>query len=343
MDPLFTDSIDKLFSTLASYKALQEIELNANSTDLWATLEESGFADILVNEEFGGAQLPWADAYSMFELCGQYALPVPLGMTASARWLMSQNGIDPKIVSGSITISTQSETYTDIKDLKSPFTPFGRVANWVLMNHGDSCYLLPTESANVEPTGVYASQQAHLSWQQLPSEAVKIGPTQDLRALASTVTTAMMAGAMSKVLQLVLTHANDRVQFGKPISKFQAVQQQISVLAEAVQAAAITAQMVFAQGPTKDNLLMIAAAKARISELVPSVNATAHAVHGAMGVTEEFHLHYFTRRLNEWRLDYGSEGYWQNKLGKAYLESDSNNALEFLINRVDPKERNLNG
>ena len=342
MDPLFTDSIDKLFSSLASYKSIQEIEHNANFTELWATLEESGFADILVSEEFGGAQMPWAEAYSMFELSGRYALPVPLGMTATARWLMSKNGIDPKIVSGSITISAQSETCSDLKDIKSPHTPFGRVANWVMMNHGVSCYLLPIQSAKVESTEVYASLQAHLSWKQLPSEAVKIGPAQDLRAIASTVTTAMMAGAMSKVLQLVLAHANDRIQFGKTISKFQAIQQQISVLAEAVQAAAITAQMVFAQGPTKDNLLMIAAAKARLSELVPSVNATAHAVHGAMGVTQEFHLHYFTRRLNEWRLDYGSEGYWQSKLGKAYLESDSSNALEFLINRVDPKERNLN-
>ena len=340
MDPLFTDAIDKLFSTLASYKTIQEIEHSANSTELWATLEESGFADILVSEDFGGAQFPWADAYSMFELSGRYALPVPLGLTASARWLMSKNGFDPKIARGSITISAQCETYTGIKELKSPLTPFGRVANWVMMNHGGSCYLLPTQSAKVESTGVYASLQAHLSWKQLPGEAIKIGPIQDLRAIASVGATAMMAGAMAKVLQLVLTHANERLQFGKPIGKFQAVQQQISVLAQAVQAAAITAQMVFAQGPTKDNLLMIAAAKARVSELVPFVNATAHAVHGAMGVTQEFHLHYFTRRLNEWRLDYGSEGYWQHKLGKAYLESDPGNALEFLINRVDPKERN---
>jgi len=343
MDSLFTDSIDKLFSTLASYKTIQEIELNADSTKLWAALEESGFADILVSEEFGGAQLPWADAYPMFELSGRYALPVPLGMTATARWLMAKNGIDPKIARGSITIATRTETYTDANELKSPLTPFGRVANWILMNLGDACYLLPTQSANVESTGIYGSLQANLTWKQLPGESIKIGPTQDLREIGSAITTAMMAGTMSKLLQLVLTHANDRIQFGKPIGKFQAIQQQISVLAEAVQAAAITAQMVFAQGPLKDNSLLIAAAKARVSELVPSVNATAHAVHGAMGVTQEFHLHYFTRRLNEWRLDYGSDGYWQSLIGKAFLESNCKNALEFLINRIDSKERNLNG
>jgi alkylation response protein AidB-like acyl-CoA dehydrogenase len=64
-----------------------------------------------------------------------------------------------------------------------------------------------------------------------------------------------------------------------------------------------------------------AAAKSRASEAAVSVANTGHALHGAIGVTAEYDLQLYTRRLHEWRLAHGSEAWWNLKLGHAVLSS----------------------
>ena len=72
-----------------------------------------------------------------------------------------------------------------------------------------------------------------------------------------------------------------------------------------------------------------AVAKLRTGEAVMSVSSIAHAVHGAMGFTEEYDLQLHTRRLHEWRLCYGTEAYWATVLGGEALASPGR-ALDFV-------------
>jgi alkylation response protein AidB-like acyl-CoA dehydrogenase len=62
-------------------------------------------------------------------------------------------------------------------------------------------------------------------------------------------------------------------------------------------------------------------AKARTSEAAVAAAAIAHAVHGAIGVTEG-DLQLYTRRLWAWRLDFGSEAYWAGVIGRRVLGDD---------------------
>ena len=52
------------------------------------------------------------------------------------------------------------------------------------------------------------------------------------------------------------------------------------------------------------------------------VSSTAHALHGAIGVTAEYDLQLLTRRLHEWRMAHGSEAYWNLVVGQSVLASD---------------------
>ena len=61
----------------------------------------------------------------------------------------------------------------------------------------------------------------------------------------------------------------------------------------------------------------IAAAKVRAGDAAGQVAALAHQVHGAIGVTEEYHLHHLTRRLWAWRDEFGSERLHAVALGEA--------------------------
>ena len=340
MDNLLQDSLERLLQDLCVPSSIGEIEARGDASSIWGAINESGFADLLIDEDLGGAGLTWSDAFSLFYLCGQYSLPTPLGATAYARSVLAAKGFD--IVSGPIAMSSNLAA-ADGGKIISRSTPFGKVSDWLMGNIQGKTYLLPVCDAVVEDTGIYGSLQAHLLWEKMPAGAIDLGEVLPVRNVGALIWTPMMAGAMSEIMKMVLTHANDRAQFGKSIGKFQAIQQQISVLAESVQAATIAAQMACKAGLDKDNVLLIATAKARVSELTLQVNSIAHAVHGAMGVTEEFHLHYLTRRLNEWRLDFGSEGYWQEKLGQAYLDSSANGAIDFLLQYIDPRERVCHG
>ena len=56
----------------------------------------------------------------------------------------------------------------------------------------------------------------------------------------------------------------------------------------------------------------------------------AHAVHGAIGITTEYDLQLYTRRLHEWRMAHGSEAYWNLVLGKSLIDSDAPLVTDFI-------------
>jgi len=148
---------------------------------------------------------------------------------------------------------------------------------------------------------------------------------------------ALMAGAMHKVLDTTAAYANERAQFGKSIGKFQAVQQQLSVMAEQVFAARMAAEIGCASDGTVPHPLRAAVAKARASEAAEKVVAIAHAVHGAIGITADFDLQLYTRRLQEWRGDFGSQAYWNAQLGSALLATPQTTTLTFLLEEMTPR------
>jgi len=88
-------------------------------------------------------------------------------------------------------------------------------------------------------------------------------------------------------------------------------------MAEHVTAARMAAQIACAAGGWQPDPLRAAIGKLNASEAVTPVAAIAHAVHGAIGITEEYDLQIYTRRLHAWRLADGSQAYWARVVGEA--------------------------
>lgn len=150
------------------------------------------------------------------------------------------------------------------------------------------------------------------------------------RPLAAIVAAAEIAGLAEKMLEISLSYANDRVQFGKPIGKLQVIQQQLAVMGEQVLLTRMASQIGCAQG-LRPSLEVAAITKQVASAAVPQIASIAHAVHGAIGITEEFDLQRYSRRLHALRLAHGSEGYWASIVGKARLQSDRQSSVEFIL------------
>src|SRR5439155_8940309 len=131
---------------------------------------------------------------------------------------------------------------------------------------------------------------------------------------------AQIAGALQAVLELTIRYAGERVQFGKPIGSFQALQQQIAVLSEHSGAATVAAECAFAEsanGAGGFATLPIAAARICSAEAASLAASVAHTVHGAIGFTHEHALQLSTRRLWSWRSEFGNATTWSQRLGQA--------------------------
>ena len=130
----------------------------------------------------------------------------------------------------------------------------------------------------------------------------------------------MAAGALDRILEMAIDYVNTREQFGRPLAKFQAVQQSLAILAveaAAVNSAGAGSALALDHG---DAMFEIAAAKLRTNQAIGIGTAIAHQAHGAIGFTQEYPLHPFTRRLNHWRTEYGNDRYWSEKLGSEVVK-----------------------
>ena len=162
-----------------------------------------------------------------------------------------------------------------------------------------------------------------------------------IRTLGAIAGSAMMVGAMEWLLEQSVQYAGDRVQFGRPIGKNQAIQQQLAQMAGDIAAARVAAIVACADAPgaspdttpgaSPDTTAGTAAdeypaaffsaavAKVRAGEAATRANAIAHQVHGAIGFTYEHSLHFATRRLWAWREIYGADAWWAQRLGEAAI------------------------
>lgn len=140
--------------------------------------------------------------------------------------------------------------------------------------------------------------------------------------------TAQIAGALDAALERTVEYANERQQFGRPLGKFQAVQQSLATFAceaAAANSAAVGAAQALDRDDAKDAGFEIAAAKLRANRAAGTGTALAHQVHGAIGFTQEYPLHHLTRRMWTWRSEFGNDAYWARELGKSVIARGAEN------------------
>ena len=149
------------------------------------------------------------------------------------------------------------------------------------------------------------------------------------RRIGAVIAAAAIAGAGDRLLAMTIDYASQRVQFGKPIARQQAVQQQLAVMAEQVVMARIAAQTGCAHGliPSPE---IAAIAKHVTSSAAIRIAAIAHAVHGAIGISEAHDLSRFTRHLRRLRMAHGSESYWAERLGRARLAAPTERMVDHI-------------
>jgi len=295
--------------------------------ELWSALEDLGLPSALLPEEKGGFGVPVAEALSLLTVAGEHALPLPLADTMLAGFLLAKAGIEAP--QGPLTVAPAAEVTIDGggRSTGSAWNvPWGRHARSIVIvaetAGGPVILAVPQSSVTVEPGANMAGDPRDTIRFEAAAAARAPAPFSliEARAAGAATRALMMAGALRAVTTMTTQYAEERKQFGRAIGKFQAIQQNLAVLAGQSASASAAADMAAdAVADWRPGLTTaVAAAKIRCGEAAGVGAAIAHQVHGAIGFTQEHRLRHYTRRLLAWRDEYGHEAEWARRLG-SYL------------------------
>lgn len=318
--------------------------------DLWTVLQESGFDKALLPESKGGAGVSWADACGLLALAGEHAAAVPLAEAMIGHWLADRANVEnagfPTIAASAraeeIRLSRAHDGWRVHGTLAR--VPWGRSCTHVafIVGGGTAPQLIVIAR---DAAGVAVTQGHNLAGEQRDTlvldgvvpQAVVTAPfdAHALLTLGAVARSALIAGAIERTVALSVEYANLRMQFGRAIGKFQAIQQSIAVLASQAAAAQAAAEAgseaiddaLAPGGEPLSHSITAMSAKIRAGEAAGQACAIAHQVFGAIGFTEEHELHRFTKRLWSWRDEFGNEAFWAQALGERVLVADSGQTL----------------
>lgn len=127
------------------------------------------------------------------------------------------------------------------------------------------------------------------------------------------------AGLAERALELSVTHASDRNQFGRPIGSFQAIAHRCADMRadiDAMRWLARQAAWTLDTDPATAGL-PVSAAKAYTDDALRRVFVHAHQVHGAIGFSLEHDLQLFTRRAKAIELSLGGAGSHRRRVAAA--------------------------
>lgn len=333
MRELFAIAADKLLRSYVTPALISACEDGIWPSDLWAAIDDAGFGVALAAEEHGGAGASWSDVLAIVQSAGAHAAPVPLCETLLANWALGQAGVHvsegPVTLCGDVELNVVSGRVTGL----ARAVPWGRSAQHiVVITHDETPQLLvlATAHAQITPASNIAREPRDDLYFDDACVVAKaaLPPTvgvESLRLGGAMLRAGQMAGGLSRLVELTVSYANDRVQFGRAIAKFQAVQQQIAVLAMQAALANAAADQAFSRADNGLCPFDIAVAKISAGEAAGAGAAIAHAVHGAIGFSYEHALHLTTRRLWSWRDEFGAEAWWAARLGHQACASKADN------------------
>ena len=303
-------TLDRVVEATLSIAEREKSDAGGMSDKLWAALVEQGMTALGEAD----SEIPFADAMELVARSAYHAVPVPLAETIIARRILSRASMALPV--GSITLAVRQADTPQLSGVA-----YGRSTGHVVMADGDSLHLLATTGACVRKSHNQAGE---------PRDAIDIAKCKMVtskplpnaaRVLVTEgalIRSVQLAGALSRTLEHCMVWVNDRVQFGKQIARFQAIQHSMAVMASEVAAARAAVDMAIDASAKDADWLSVAVAKSRSGEAAGKVANGAHAAFGAMGFTREHQLHYATRRLWAWRDDFGSEVVWQTELGRHF-------------------------
>ncbi|MBL4622319.1 MAG: acyl-CoA dehydrogenase family protein [Immundisolibacteraceae bacterium] len=335
---LLLDSLERLLRDQCTPERVEASEEGGFDAELWQQICELELHRAALPEAQGGVEADLPLMIELLQLAASYSLPAPVAEAMLlAPWLVTQANID--LPDGLVTVAARCDQLSlsgaagnwqlsgDIGRV-----PAGRFADQLLVavsfDGAEKLLILESSQWTVEVGKNLAGEardRLSFSNQQLTDTQVvdlAVGTAEKLWQLGAVARSGQLVGALRRAQELSHNYVQERTQFGRPLAKFQAIQQQLALLAADLEAASVMtglAALSFDKATAAGDLLDIASAKTQAGQAAGMGARIAHQVHGAMGFTQEYPLHHATRRLWSWRDEYGNESVWATLIGSQVV------------------------
>jgi alkylation response protein AidB-like acyl-CoA dehydrogenase len=330
-DPLVAETVTRLLAGICTHEEVERAEGDGWSAAAWSALADAGFPWVGINESAGGSGGTLFDLAAILRAVGANAAAVPVAETAMVGgWWLATCGL--ALPSGPVTVLDQAGAAEVVNGrlLLDGVAPWARHAEQIVVSvpvDGSIAVVAVPRSVVTITAGANLAGEArdrvvadlaladldHVRLDDNAETAAQLDLLWQRGALSRVV---MAAGALSTMAQITIDYTNERRQFGKPVATFQAVQHHLVTVAQSavrVQMAADIAVRAMATGTLG---IEVAAARIVTADAITIGTRAAHQAHGAMGVTREYPLHQYTRRLWAWRHEYGTTTDWRSSLGR---------------------------
>ena len=308
----------------------------------WNELAELGLCGLYVPENVGGLGMGPVEGMVVMEELGRGIVLEPLAQSLMAGGVLAGYADAatkvawlPKVASGEALVvlayQERAARYAlDVCEAKATQAPGGYVVNAAksLVPAGDQAdafivpakinsqlalFLVERQSAGVSTRG-YTTQDGGRAAEVLLKNAPATLITQNgLTALEHAVdigiaaTCAQAVGVMDKTLAITAEYMNTRKQFGVVISSFQALRHRMADMKMQLELARSMSYYASLKlnAPTAERRAALARAKYQLGNSMRYVSQQAVQLHGGIGVTDEYIVSHYFRKLTQMEMTFG--------------------------------------
>ncbi len=337
-DALLVETVERLLDHVSTQDEVEHAETNGWSKDMWDLLAAAGFPWVGIDEAWGGSGGTLYDIAAIVRAVGSHAAPVPIAETAMlGGWLLAQAGLT--LPEGPVSVVDSPGHVDDGRLHVDGVAAWARHADLVVVAvEGGRVVAIPRERLTVsEGANLAGEARDHVS-ADLALAGLDSGEVDDalsvLSRRGSLSRTILAAGALATVAQMTVDYTNERRQFGKPVATFQAVQMHLVTATQCAVKAKMAADVAVRAVVRGDGRFEIATARVVVDDAITVGTRAAHQAHGAMGVTREYPLHQFTRRLWSWRQEWGTTRQWRHELGSGVAAAGADGLFDLITDRT---------
>lgn len=332
---LLRDSIRSYLRNEVPFDRVRRFEREGGyDRELWGYLQSAGYLALPFSESLGGDAGELTDLAVLIEELTRRAVVIPIVETMICALAVQRHG-DPAIaeeivrgvIAGAMTLSPAILEANDSFDAlalevvdgrlhgEKRYVDYGQVVSHHLVAAREGTtlglYLVDANASEVMATplpNIARVPKANIAYEGV---AARRAGGEDAfhfllqagRAFASV----QCLGNAQQALDMTVDYVGMRVQFGRPIGSFQAVKYHVANIATMTLSTRFLAyeavwKLDHGTATEKD----IAVAKQWASKTATEVPMMSHQLHGGIGVTEDYDLHFFSRRGKERALSWGT-------------------------------------
>ena len=336
LQTLLRDNAQKFLEREAPPARARAIEAaGEHDPDLWRQIVALGWTGLSIAETHGGEGGTLLDLSVLLEQLSRHAVLTPLPQTLLSAAVIERHAdhelaaaLLPRVIAGLTITPALLEGEGTLRGAIATVYEDGRVSGTKrFVEHGrtSDVYLVAAVSGGEPGLALVPLDQPAVSQLRLvttgglPQATVRYdGATAEgwidgaeaveyLRLLGSALAAFECYAHAQKALDMAVDYVQIRVQFGRPIGSFEAVQQRCADIATLVEASRfLTRELLYHFDQDSVDPAQVARVKAIAARAVTETTMWAHVLHGGVGFMAEYDLQFHTRRGKEAALRWGT-------------------------------------